>query len=361
MPLDFTERSARTHLATPADFDDCARLLSGGSRSFHLASRALPANVRAAASALYAFCRLADDAIDVDRGQDAALAQLRARLDAAYAGRPGPHAVDRALADVASDYDLPRALPDALLEGLEWDAEGREYETLDDLMAYAARVAGSVGAMMTVVMDRRAHCVVARACDLGVAMQLTNIARDVADDARLQRIYLPRQWLREAGIDPASWLREPQMNDAVFGVVERLLDAAEGLYVRAASGIAALPPGCRPAIHAARLLYSNIGHEVRRLGPESMTIRAVVPRGRKVWLLARALAASGAPTVTGGAELPPLEATRFLVDAVAHSRPRLGSARVSPAIGSRLVGVIELFERLQRRQVQSLSSSAGVR
>lgn len=360
MPLDFIDSPARSHRATAADFDECARLLSGGSRTFHLASRALPANVRHASSALYAFCRLADDAIDVDHGQGEALARLRARLDAVYAGQPEAHAVDRALADVASEFDLPRVLLDALLEGLEWDASGRHYETLEELMAYAARVAGSVGAMMTVVMDRRASGVVARACDLGVAMQLTNIARDVAEDARLQRIYLPRQWLHEAGIDATRWLQQPQMSPGVLSVVERLLDTAEVLYARAASGVAALPSGCRPAIHAARLMYSSIGHEVRRLGLDSMSVRAVVPRRRKAWLLTCALAAAATPATATGVELPPLGATQFLVDAVVRSRP-IDSARHAPHVQSRLVGMIELFERLQRRQVQALSTSPVAR
>ena len=87
--------------------------------------------------------------------------------------------------------------------------EVRRYETLQDLDAYAARVAGSVGAMMTLVMGQRAPEIVARACDLGVAMQLTNIARDVGEDARAGRLYLPLQWLREAGIDPDAWLAKP--------------------------------------------------------------------------------------------------------------------------------------------------------
>ncbi len=92
-------------------------------------------------------------------------------------------AADRVFADVVAKFSIPRELPEALLEGLAWDAEVRRYETLQDLGAYAARVAGSVGAMMTLVMGQRAPEIVGRACDLGVAMQLTNIARDVGEDA----------------------------------------------------------------------------------------------------------------------------------------------------------------------------------
>ena len=88
---------------------------------------------------------------------------------------------------------MPRALPEALIDGLEWDVAGVRCEDLADVQAYAARVAGSVGAMMTVLMGVREHDVLARACELGVAMQLTNIARDVGEDARNGRLYLPRR------------------------------------------------------------------------------------------------------------------------------------------------------------------------
>jgi phytoene synthase len=138
--------------AEPSDLAACHALLRGGSRSFFAASLFLPRDVCEPAAALYAFCRLADDAVDVEGGGLGALARLRDRLDRAYAGRPLPLPGDRALADVARLFSMPRALPDALLEGFEWDARGRRYESLADLHGYAARVAGSVGAMMAMLM-----------------------------------------------------------------------------------------------------------------------------------------------------------------------------------------------------------------
>ena len=187
----------------------CRALLKGGSRTFHAASKVLPRRVSDPAIALYAFCRLADDAVDLGDNRAAAVERLRERLDRAYRGQPMDQAADRAFADVVARFSIPRELPEALLEGLAWDAEGRRYETLPELYAYAARVAGTVGAMMTLVMGQRAPEIVARACDLGVAMQLTNIARDVGEDARAGRLYLPRSWLRDAGIDPDAWLAKP--------------------------------------------------------------------------------------------------------------------------------------------------------
>ena len=205
----------------PADIATCRALLKGGSRTFHAAAKVLPRGVADPAIALYAFCRLADDAVDLGNDRMAAVARLRDRLDRAYRGQPMNLAADRAFADVVAKFGIPRELPEAMLEGLAWDAEGRRYETLRDLAAYAARVAGSVGAMMTLVMGQRAPEIVARACDLGVAMQLTNIARDVGEDARAGRLYLPLQWLREAGTDPDAWLAKPVFTPEIAAIVQR--------------------------------------------------------------------------------------------------------------------------------------------
>ena len=137
---------------------------------------------------------------------------LKDRLDRACRGLPKPYPVDRAFADVVARFAIPEAIPEALIEGLEWDAEGRRYETLSDLYGYCARVAGTVGVMMTLVMGQRSPDIVARACDLGCAMQLTNIARDIGEDARAGRLYLPLSWMREAGLDPDEWLAESEIH-----------------------------------------------------------------------------------------------------------------------------------------------------
>jgi phytoene synthase len=338
-----------TRLPDPADLAACRALLRGGSRTFFAASFLLPRRVRAPASALYAFCRLADDAVDLGAG-GAGVAGLRERLDRIYHGRPDALAADRAFADVVIAFDIPRALPEALLEGFEWDAAGRRYETLGELAAYAARVAGAVGAMMALVMGARSPDQVARACDLGVAMQLSNIARDVGEDARAGRLYLPLAWLREAGIDPDGWLARPAFTAALGGVVQRLLRAAEELYERAGYGVAALPLDCRPGINAARVLYAEIGREVGRRGFDSVARRAVVPGTRKARLLVRAIAASAGGARRAG--VPPLAETRFLVEAVAAAPRRADRPAAIPwwNLYDRIVWVIDLFERLERRQ-----------
>ena len=356
-------RPPERHVADEAaDLAACRDSLRNGSRTFLAASLLLPRAVRQPACALYAFCRMADDEVDGDGGHRDAVGDLRRRLARIYHGEPLPVASDRALAGVIARFAIPRELPEALLEGFEWDAEGRRYETLEELQAYAARVAGTVGAMMALLMGVRSPEGLARACDLGVAMQLSNIARDVGEDARMGRIYLPLGWLRAAGIAPEAWLADPRYSDALGSVVQRLLRQADGLYERVDAGVARLPLACRPGINAARFLYAGIGHEVARRGLDSVSRRAVVPPRRKAWLLARALVAlaPASPPVAA----PPLEAARFLVEAVSAA-PAPVRARPCPIAwrkpADRVVWLINLFERLERRDQLQRSASVSCR
>ncbi len=325
------------------DLQACRKLMRGGSKSFFAASLLLPARVCAPASALYAFCRLADDAIDLGHDPAAEMAGLRRRLDAIYAGRPEAQDADRALAHVVHRFGIPRLLLDALLEGFLWDASGRCYETLEDVQDYGARVAGTVGAMMALVMGARDAAALARACELGVAMQLTNIARDVGEDARNGRLYLPRRWLREAGIEPDDWLAAPRFDARLGGVIQRLLEVADELYRRSEAGICALPRDCRPAICSARLVYAEIGRQLERLGLDSVNQRAVVSRKRKLALIARATAAALGPS--GGKRPAPsaLPAVQYLVDACQAAPESQPWPETAPP--GRVGRVIELFER----------------
>ena len=341
---------AKSVFAGPADRAACREMIRGGSRSFYTASLLLPERVREGAYALYGFCRLSDDAVDVEDGEDDAVARLRNRLDRVYAGDPLPEAVDRALADAVDQFAIPRTLLDALLEGLEWDAQGRTYETLSDVYAYGARVAGAVGGMMAALMGARTPGLIARACDLGVAMQLTNISRDVGEDARMGRLYLPREWLREAGIDPEAFLAAPAFSPELAGVVARLLDHADLLYRRADSGVAGLDPAFRPAIFAARHLYAEIGELLKRRGLESGSRRTTVSAGRKMVLLGRAVG-EALRHRRDGVEAPALAETQYLVDAVLRENDRLAAIPSGQPRGLRadLIWTIDLFTTLEDR------------
>ncbi len=283
-------------VAGSADAKACRAILQRGSKSFFAATLLLPQRLCAPAAAIYAFCREADDVADAPGGIADGLAQLQRRLDFVYqtptlVPLPAPSAVDRALQQVVQAHRIPRPLFAALLEGFAWDQSGRRYASLAQLYAYAARVAGSVGVMMTLLMGERRPQVLARAADLGVAMQLTNIARDVGDDARLGRLYLPTDWLQEAGLDADAWLAAPHPNRALGQLVQRLLQAADSLYARSAQGIAYLPADCRMAISAARRIYQAIGQRIAAADYDSVSHRAYVGRLHKAWLLLCSLSA----------------------------------------------------------------------
>jgi 15-cis-phytoene synthase len=327
------------------DHRACRDAIRTGSRTFYAASFLLPASVRRPAFGLYAFCRLSDDAVDLDGGCAEALERLRLRLDRAYAGRPHDHPADRAMADLARIHRIPREIPDALLEGLGWDCQGRRYAGIEDLHAYAARVAGTVGVMMTLLMGVRDPHALARACDLGVAMQLTNIARDVGEDARNGRLYLPLDWLEEAGLDRDAFLAAPAPSPELARVIARLLAEAERLYDRAREGVARLPANCRPAILAASSIYAEIGRKVERARYDSVTRRARVGGRRKLALLARA--ALDSRKLAPLAPEPPLAATSFLIEAVARHRMPVAEPY---SLKANALRVLQIFERLERAE-----------
>ncbi|MDF2231526.1 phytoene/squalene synthase family protein [Albimonas sp. CAU 1670] len=343
----------------PADMAACRAAIRTGSRSFHAASKLLPGAVRDPALALYAFCRQADDAVDLATGgaedRAASVARLRRGLARVYAGAPADHPTERCFAEVVRAFDLPRALPEALVEGLAWDAEGRRCADLSELRAYGARVAGSVGAMMTVLMGVRDADVLARACDLGVAMQLTNIARDVAEDAAAGRLYLPLDLLRAEGVDPERFLARPAPSPGVLAVRAALLREAERLYRRAEPGIAGLPGACRPGIWAARLIYAEIGARVEAGGATGFHVRAVTSQGRKAALAFQALLRAGgdvAAPCAAGLRYPPLPETAFLVAAAA--RPPLARADRT----GRLISILSDLEARDRAIRGAIAAAA---
>ncbi|MEY3959638.1 MAG: 15-cis-phytoene synthase [Paracoccaceae bacterium] len=308
-------------MIAPADMAHCREAIRTGSLSFHAASRLLPARVRDPALALYAFCRLADDAVDDSNDKAPAVLALRDRLDLVFEGRPRNAPADRAFAAVVEDFDMPRALPDALLEGLAWDASARRYATLSELFAYCARVASAVGAMMCVLMRVRDPDALARACDLGLAMQLTNIARDIGEDARAGRVYLPLDWLDEVGISVDALFANPQPDPRLQALARRLLAQAAVFYTRSEAGVPALPLTCRPGIYAARHVYDGIGGALARLGHDSVTYRARTTGRQKLGWLGLSVVRSGLSVVLPQPAVlhaPAQPEVAFLVEAAAR-------------------------------------------
>lgn len=290
-------RTTSLSCISPSDVAVCQALLRRGSKSFALAQRLLPAHLKAPVVALYAFCRQADDAIDHAEDAHQALAELHKRLDRIFSGVGLDASVDRALSHTVHTYKLPRPVFDALLEGFAWDAQARQYETLSDVIAYSARVASTVGVLMTLMMGRREPWVLGRAAELGVAMQMSNIARDVGEDRRMGRLYLPREWLVGYGVDveafmagsPQAHKTQAQTQQALQAATARLLACAEPLYQRSDGALGALPFACRMAIDAAARIYRDIGRSLAKQHYDNLERRAYVRLPRKLWLAAGAI------------------------------------------------------------------------
>lgn len=337
-----------------ADLRACSAAIRRGSKSFHLASLLLPVRVREATHALYGFCRHSDDLVDDPRAGPEALARLRERLEAIYAGSPAANPIDRAFARVVRDHAIPKSAPLALLGGFAMDMEGHRYDSIGEVKNYATGVAASVGIMMAMVMGAGDAQSLARAADLGIAMQLTNIARDVGEDARNGRLYLPRDWLAEAGIDADAFLRRPRFSPALAGVVRRLLEEADKHYRLGHAGIDRLPPDCRLAIRTAALVYREIGVRLAAQGHDSVSRRAHTPLSRKLTLVLRARRADAVPPGPGrvDAGAPPDPAAALLVSQAASSFALTRRASHEPALGpgsSAIERVTLIMMRLELR------------
>jgi 15-cis-phytoene synthase len=343
----------------------CVESIRAGSKSFHAASLLLPARVRLPARALYAFCRASDDLVDdapvpeidsADKMPARAPSQiLRERLDNVYNGKPGEASEDQVFARVAEVFAIPHSVPEALIEGFEWDEAGQLYQSFDDLCAYAARVASTVGIMMTLIMGSRDASVLARAADLGLAMQLTNIARDVGEDARRGRLYLPLDWMREAGLNGEDWLKHPAHDARLEGVVRRLLQAADVFYERALTGVGGLPLDCRAAIRSAAFIYREIGREIAKAKFNAIDSRAHTTKTRKIELIAYAAAM---PFQFGPVSTVPTHAAaQFLVDAAALKAPP--EPRGFDAKAGRLLEILALAEQRRRAADAELYGTAA--
>jgi len=348
------DRAITAEYGFQIDLGSCENLMRDGSKSFFAAAKILPTKIRDSAIALYAFCRLLDDMVDDQNAPDDVIKQIEYRLDRIYAQNPVDIPADRALAIVVDRFLIPRNILEALVEGFKWDRNGRQYQTMDELCDYAARVASTVGAMMTLIMGVRDRNILERACELGLAMQLTNIARDVGEDARNKRLYLPREWLEEEGIDPEAWLANPVFNESISKVIQRLICHADEMYARASYGISGLPRNCRSAIAAAGLIYSEISRQIERQGLDSISQRAVVSKRKKILLLLKSLQ-STIYSAKMNDSLSKIPSIQFLVDAV---EPEAPYSHYSGSVEDRLIWVVGLMEKIERRKVQSFNSLA---
>lgn len=262
-------------------------------KSFFLAHALLPPSARDAARVIYAWCRRADDLVDERPVEEArpALAKLEHELDRIYEGVAQADPLLSAFQEVVVAYGIPKQYPSDLLTGLRMDVEGTAYGTLLDLYQYCYRVAGTVGLMMCHVMGVRHPEALRHAAHLGIAMQLTNICRDVAEDWARGRLYVPLTLLEDS---PPVRVIQGNFPDALSApmarAVQHLLATADHFYASADRGLRYLSPRAMWAILVARLVYSSIGTVLRQRGCDVTRGRAYVSFPVKLWLVARALA-----------------------------------------------------------------------
>jgi phytoene synthase len=264
------------------------------SRSFSLASLLLGADTRDDAVALYAYCRRADDAVDLVSPPEAAarVSRLERELDDVYAGRACAEPVLAEFQRLVFEASIPRDYPAALLLGMRADAEGVRYQTLSELQRYCWYVAGSVGAMMCHVLGVRGERALAHGVHLGMAMQLTNICRDVAEDWQRGRLYLPAELVPELAGVPITGLL-PRSQVLVFArAVRCLLAEAELLYGSGDRGLPYLSLRARLAVATARRVYSAIGQRILAADADVTAGRAIVPAAAKAWHVAQACVTS---------------------------------------------------------------------
>lgn len=260
-----------------------------GSKSFSLASRFFGTKEREACHLLYHWCRYCDDAIDgASSTAEArrALTELYLETEEISRGRTPSRPAFRAFKRVSDEYAIPSRYAHDLLKGFESDTEGARVRDEEDLRLYCYRVAGVVGLMMCHIMgldDREAR---ANAVDMGIAMQMTNIARDIHEDFRNGRVYLPETWLHEEGVRADMLFADTR---ALFRVVRRLLREANQHYVSGRRGLGSLPLRAAVAVSIAASVYSGIGEKLMRRGHRGLRRRTILTNFEKTYYALRGL------------------------------------------------------------------------
>ncbi|MGD0072781.1 MAG: presqualene diphosphate synthase HpnD [Candidatus Binataceae bacterium] len=275
-----------------ADFARCAEITRRSSSNFYYAFMLLAAERRRALYSVYAFCRFIDDIADDETIGDAAslLARWREELDRVYGGAP-TRAISRALADSAARFNIPRRWFEEVIAGVEMDLERKRYSTFDELRLYCYRVASAVGLICIEIFGYRNQQTRLYAENLGIAFQLTNILRDVSEDAARGRIYLPLEDLARFGVSEQEILAATH-SDRFERLMRFEAERAQSYYEQAER---ALPAEDRPTLLAAeamRLIYGAILRQIVDSNYRVLDHRHRLSTPRKLFLVGRAWASA---------------------------------------------------------------------
>ena len=270
-------------------FEHARLLTSFWSKSFYFSARFLPKEKRWATYALYGFCRFADNLIDNPRNRPkqqliSEVACFRRELKLAYRWGESEHPILKPFILVAKKYGIPIEYPLDLLKGVQMDIEAIRYETFDDLYVFCYRVASVVGLMMTHIMGYKDDRAFEYAEKLGIAMQLTNILRDVKEDKEMGRIYLPVEELKNFGLTEEDVFKE-NFNDQFRQLMKLQVERADSYYQEAANGIPMLSTDSQFAIYSASKIYQGILRKIEQRNYNPFLERVYVPLGKKFRIL----------------------------------------------------------------------------
>ncbi len=271
---------------TPDEY--CAQRAAQSGSSFHYSFRLLPPDRRRAITALYSFCREVDDVVDEVSDPEVARAKLawwRGEIAAVYAGTPA-HPVGRALAAANRDHPLPQALLQTVIDGMEMDLDQVRYADFAALETYCHRVAGVVGLMSAEIFGYEDPATRDYARDLGIAFQLTNIIRDVGEDARRGRIYLPQDELERFGVAPSDVLR-CRSTPGFTALMQMQVARARTWYDRALAQLPARDRRAQRAGLAMAAIYRALLDEIARDGCRVLDRRIALTPLRKLWIATR--------------------------------------------------------------------------
>lgn len=261
---------------------DSVKSLRSGSKTFFLAACFFPKEKLEAAARIYHWCRYCDDVID-QGGGEATLKFLEIETNLVLHHRKESDFEPFAsLKEVSSKYQIPSLYAEELLLGMKMDIQKNIYQSLKDLEVYCYRVASTVGLMMCYILGIFRQSALRHASSLGIAMQLTNICRDVKEDYEMGRVYLPEDLLQEHGVHKKYLFLDEKK---LFEVVKDVIRHSEYHYDVGLRGTRFLPMRSAFVITMAAYFYREIGRKILRSGPEALQERVVVNLPRKIWLI----------------------------------------------------------------------------
>ena len=280
-----------TELASDNLYQEAAQATARGSKSFYFASRFFPKEMARSAHAVYWFCRCTDDLVDecssIDEGR-VELEEWSRQIECAFSGGPVAHPALIVFLDAMRRNSIPQEYARELIEGMRMDLENRRYQSFEDLRVFCYRVASVVGLMMSHVIGFQGDAL-RYAVDLGIAMQLTNILRDIGEDLERGRVYLPADEMLRFGYSEEE-LRSRLHNQAFDALMNFQVSRARQFYDAAMPGLALLSSDGRFAVKVAAEVYRGILDRIESSGYDVFEQRAFVSPVRKYWITGKAMA-----------------------------------------------------------------------